>query len=42
VTANQLVVLATVALCACAWIAFAEHPDARNLRRAIGDTLPFL
>jgi hypothetical protein len=25
-----------------AWITFAEHPTARNLRTAVIDTLPFL
>jgi len=25
-----------------AWVAFAEHPSARNLRRAVVDTLEFL
>jgi len=25
-----------------AWITFAEHPTARNLRTAVMDTLPFI
>jgi len=28
--------------CAAAWVAFAEHPDAKRLRTAILDTLGLL
>lgn len=31
--------VAMLILALAAWIKFAEHPTARNLRRAIGDTL---
>ncbi len=31
-----------VGFLALTWVSFAEHPTARNLRRAIRDTLPFV
>jgi hypothetical protein len=31
-----------VAGCALAWVALAEHPNARNLRNAIASTLPLV
>jgi hypothetical protein len=30
------------ALACFAWLTFAEHPTAKNLRTAVVDTLPFL
>lgn len=39
---RNLVLALFVALAASAWAAYAEHPTARNLRRAISDTLPLL
>ena len=36
---NDLETAIMLALTAAAWIAFAEHPTARNLRAAIIDTL---
>ncbi len=37
--ANKLVFLLTVGIAAVAWLTYAEHPTARNLRAAIIDTL---
>jgi hypothetical protein len=31
--------LVAVAIAAAAWLTFAEHPTARNFRRAVQDTL---
>jgi hypothetical protein len=39
--ANLMLVIAVIVVGA-AWISFAEHPTARNLRRAVIDTLEFL
>jgi hypothetical protein len=36
---NDLLFVIAVAVTTAAWIAFAEHPTAKNLRRAIIDTL---
>jgi hypothetical protein len=36
---SDLIVMIGIAVAAAAWIGFAEHPMARNLRRAIIDTL---
>jgi len=36
----QMILLAAIA--ALAWLTFAEHPTAKNLRTAIVDTLPFV
>jgi hypothetical protein len=36
---NDLIKLLAVATAVCAWVVYAEHPTARNLRRAIVDTL---
>lgn len=36
---DQDMLCVTVAIAALAWIRFAEHPTARNLRAAIADTL---
>ena len=38
-TINQIYVVAAVTISAFAWISFAEHPTARNLRIALQDTL---
>ena len=38
---KQMVFYLGIALTAAAWISFAEHPTARNLRTAIADTLEF-
>jgi hypothetical protein len=37
--AEQIVFAATAVIAACAWVAFAEHPTARNLRTALIETL---
>jgi hypothetical protein len=37
-SANELKVLIGAAVAVLAWISFAEHPTARNLRAAIIDT----
>ncbi len=37
--AKRLVFLLTVGIAAAAWLTYAEHPTARNLRAAIIDTL---
>jgi hypothetical protein len=42
VNTQKVIWLLAVSLAACTWIAYAEHPTARNLRRAIGDTWPLL
>jgi hypothetical protein len=39
VTSNQIIGLFTVGFAAAAWIRYAQHPTARNLRRAIINTL---
>ena len=39
---NALQLTIAVAIAALAWVAVAEHPTARNLRKAIIDTLPLL
>ena len=36
---GQIAFAASVVVVGCAWIAFAEHPTARNLRVALIDTL---
>jgi hypothetical protein len=36
---EQIAFAASVIVVACVWIAFAEHPTARNLRTAVIDTL---
>lgn len=36
---NQIMFALAVAVVAGAWVTFAEHPTARNLRRAVIDTL---
>lgn len=36
---NQFVLIIGVAITALAWVTFAEHPTARNLRIALLDTL---
>lgn len=36
---TQMMILATIA--GLAWLTFAEHPTAKNLRTALVDTLPF-
>lgn len=36
---THLIVLAVIA--GLAWLTFAEHPNAKNLRAALVDTLPF-
>ena len=36
---DQAIVWLMVAIAGLAWIRFAEHPTARNLRAAIADTL---
>ena len=36
---NELTALLLLALAAAAWVRYAEHPTARNLRVAIADTL---
>jgi hypothetical protein len=38
-TTNQLLGALAVAIAATAWVGFAEHPTARNLRRAVVATL---
>lgn len=38
-TAAQVRGILVVALVCCAWIGWAEHPSARNLRRAIQESL---
>ncbi len=38
---NKIYAYLGVAITAVAWVVFAEHPTARNLRRAIADTLEF-
>jgi hypothetical protein len=37
-TLNELQVLIAAAVAGAAWVAFAEHPTAKNLRRAIIDS----
>jgi hypothetical protein len=37
-TLTEIQVLVAAAVAGAAWIAFAEHPTARNLRRAIIDS----
>jgi hypothetical protein len=37
-TLTELQMLLAVAVAGAAWIAFAEHPTAKNLRRAIIDS----
>ena len=37
--ATEIMTLLTLAFILAGWVAFAEHPTARNLRRAIGRTL---
>jgi hypothetical protein len=39
---NTFVVAVVITVAALAWIAFAEHPTAANLRRALSDTVPLL
>lgn len=39
---NALKLAITVGFAALAWVAVAEHPTARNLRKAIIDTLPLM
>jgi hypothetical protein len=39
---QKVMVVLMVALAASAWVAYAEHPNAQNLRRAIRDTWPLL
>ena len=41
-TSAQLRMLLLCGLAAAAWVTFAEHPTAKNLRTAIADTLPLL
>jgi hypothetical protein len=41
-SANQIYMLVAGAIAAMAWITFAEHPTARNLRIALQDTLGLL
>lgn len=36
---NQALYAIGVVIATAAWVAFAEHPTAKNLRRAIIDTL---
>ena len=36
---TQMLFLAAIA--GLAWLTFAEHPNAKNLRTALVDTLPF-
>lgn len=36
---TQMIFLAAIA--SLAWLAFAEHPNAKTLRTALVDTLPF-
>jgi hypothetical protein len=36
---NQIGTLLAVAAAGVAWLAFAEHPTAKNFRRAVIDTL---
>ena len=36
---DQDILWLTAAIAALAWVRFAEHPTARNLRAAIADTL---
>jgi hypothetical protein len=36
---KQLIQFALLLIAAGAWVTYAEHPTARNLRRAIQDTL---
>ncbi len=38
----RLVFVITISLAALAWLSYAEHPTAKNLRSAIADTLPLL
>ena len=37
---TQMILLAAIA--GLAWLAFAEHPNAKNFRTALVDTVPFL
>jgi hypothetical protein len=39
---STLTITFVVAIAALAWVAFAEHPTAANLRAALTDTLPLL
>jgi hypothetical protein len=39
VNTNQVIGAALVLIALAAWINYAEHPTARNLRRAVIDTL---
>lgn len=39
---KQLWLLYVVVVAGVAWVSFAEHPTAKNLRKAISDTLPLL
>lgn len=39
---NQVIFVAMVVMAAAAWVSFAEHPTARNLRVAIAHTLRLL
>ena len=39
---GRLVLLVMGLLAAFAWVNYAEHPTARNLRSAIASTLPLL
>ena len=36
---TQMILLAAIA--GLAWLTFAEHPNAKNLRTALVETLPF-
>jgi hypothetical protein len=37
---RQLIQFVLLLVAVGAWISYAEHPSARNLKRAIADTLP--
>jgi hypothetical protein len=39
--AKELKGLILIGICLTGWIAFADHPTARNLRAALIGTLPF-
>jgi hypothetical protein len=39
---NTLTIACVVMIAALAWVAFADHPTAANLRTALADTLPLL
>jgi len=38
-TIKQIAYLAMVGMAVMAWVQWAEHPTARNLRRALTDTM---